>query len=188
MKINFHDDIINYKLVIVFYNDLEYNDNNTKRSRVMIKRNLTSKITAAITSTAMLLSYSNLSAFASSDAVWNTSSVDKQALSTIALGDTSSYFSKYIYTKIYNDSGNYYHIYDDNFYILSVFCQLRIVSENEFKATTDSYSRLYDLLTNIKDSSNDACKGTINIVKGIAYKYKKILICNPNYDGAKVNL
>ena len=80
------------------------------------------------------------------DAVWNTSSVDKQALSTIALGDTSACFSKYIYTKLYNDSGNYYHIYNDNFYLLSVFCQLRIVAENEFKATTDSYSWLYRFL------------------------------------------
>jgi len=122
------------------------------------------------------------------DAVWNTSSVDKQALSTIALGDTSACFSKYIYTKLYNDSGNYYHIYNDNFYLLSVFCQLRIVAENEFKATTDSYSWLYDLLTDIKDSSDDACRGTINIVKGIANRYGKILICEPNYDGAKVNV
>lgn len=122
------------------------------------------------------------------DAVWNTSSVDKQALSTIALGDTSSCFSKYIYTKIYNDSGNYYHIDNNNFYLLSLFCQLRIVAENEFKATTDSYSWLYDLITDIKDSSDDACQGTINIVKGIANRYGKILICEPNYDGAKVNV
>lgn len=34
----------------------------TRRLKVMIKRNVTSKITATITSTAMLLSYCNLSA------------------------------------------------------------------------------------------------------------------------------
>ena len=28
----------------------------------------------------------------------------------------------------------------------------------------------------------------INIVKGIANRYGKILICEPNYDGAKVNV
>ncbi len=122
------------------------------------------------------------------DAVWNTSSVDKQALSTIALGDTSTCFSKYIYTKIYNDSGDYYHIYDDDFYILSVFCQLRIVSENEFRATSDSYSWLYDLLTDIKSLSADACEGNVSIVKRIATKYEKILICNPNYEGSKVHV
>lgn len=51
-----------------------------------------------------------------------------------------------------------------------------------------SYSWLYDLITDIKDSSDDACRGTINIVKGIANRYGKILICEPNYDGAKVNV
>ena len=58
----------------------------------MIKRNLTSKITAAITSSAMLLSYCNLSAFANSDL---TSSVFSYENYDITYSFTNHWSDKY---------------------------------------------------------------------------------------------
>lgn len=115
----------------------------------MIKRNLTSKITAAITSTAMLLSYCNLTAFANSDL-------------------TSSVFSYENYDITYSFTNHWSDKYQGSIFV-----------KNTSEETIHDWCLAF---------VSDACRGTINIVKGIANRYGKILICEPNYDGAKVNV
>lgn len=120
------------------------------------------------------------------DTLWHISTIDQQLLETIALGDTSVCFSKYLWNNIYNDYGDYCHIDNNNFYLMSVLCQLRVVSENSFNSTAQSYSWLYDKLTGIKGAAEDTCRGNIGIVKNVADTYSKIFVCKIDYDNIYV--
>lgn len=119
--------------------------------------------------------------------LWHTGSVDTQSLATIAMGDINICYAEYVSSFLEDDNEKYYVLSDDSYYRMSVLAQTRIVGENEFNKTAQEYSWLYDLLTGIKDSVEDAVQWTINDIYNFANS-NPLIYCNPNYEGATVTI
>lgn len=121
------------------------------------------------------------------DTLWHTSIVNQESLATIALGDASVCFSKDLRKNLYFDTPNYYTMETYNFTYLSMISQLRIVAENQFNNTAQSNSALYDLITNIKSMSLEACQSNVKRIWNISKNYSQIH-CNPWYDGYNIEI
>lgn len=122
------------------------------------------------------------------DCLWNVSSIDQQSLYTIAMGDAACCLSAYVGAKMTTDASYYQHIADDNFCLISLLCQLRIVAENQFYDTAQCYSAIMDWVTDIKALSKETCANNIERIYNITQKYPNQLICQPNYEGASVTI
>lgn len=119
--------------------------------------------------------------------LWNTGSVDTQSLATIAMGDTGVCYGAFVSSYLEYDNSDYYTISGDAYYMLSVLAQTRIVGENEFNETAQSYSWLYDFLTGIKSAAEDAAEGTVRSIYRFTDSHP-LLYSNPNYEGASVSI